>query len=74
MSFHRPTRSLSVFREKYIFTADTCYCTKKVLHLSVIIKKESFIVVIKFGLSGLLSWSVSGYAHPGDRGGGDCHI
>ena len=47
---------------------DTCYCTKKVLHLSVIINKESFIVVIKFGLSGLLSWSVSGYAHSGEGG------
>ena len=50
------------------FTADTCYCTKKVLHLSVIINKESFIVVIKFGLSGLMSWPVSGYAQSGEGG------
>ena len=30
--------------------------------------KESFIVVITFGLSGILSWSVSGYTHPGEGG------
>ena len=34
----------------------------------MIINKESFIVVIKFGLSGLLSWPVSGYAQSGERG------
>ena len=32
----------------------------------MVINKESFIVVIKFGLSGLLSWSVSGYAQSGE--------
>ena len=55
MSFHRPTRSLSVFREEYILQQILVIVLKRFLHLSVIINKESFIVVIKFGLSSLFA-------------------